>query len=540
MTRDVAGRASLSGAEVRQMLAQASVWLNRNAAAINAINVFPVPDGDTGSNMALTLDAAVEAASGAPGRAGDVLQVMAHGALMGARGNSGVILSQILRGLATGIAHAEQIDAPALAAALRVAAETAYRAVPDPIEGTILTVLRDVSTETRRLARPGLPLIDLLEAATEAARNSVARTPELLPVLKEAGVVDSGGLGLAVILEGCLHFLRGDELPAEPPVVAAVAKDHELPPARGQEQRAFGYCTEFLIEGKRLDAAAIKARVQEIGDSVLVVGEPNLVHVHVHTSDPGPALSLGVQLGSLLKIKVENMDVQHRALGEAHEPAATAAVSVIAIALGDGLEQVLREYGAIVVRGGQTMNPSTEEILRAIDGSTGTAVILLPNNKNVVWTAEQAAALAHKAARVLPSQTVPQGIAAMLAYRPDIGIEENASAMTDATTTVRTIEITRAARSVTINGIQAHEGQPIGLIDGNLEIAGETADEAALAALEQALTPASSAVTIYYGHALAGADAEALGAEAQRRWPAMDVQVISGDQPFYEYIIAVE
>ena len=519
------------------MLAQAAAWLSRNASAIDAINVFPVPDGDTGSNMSLTLEAAVAAAGGAGGRASEVLQRAARGALMGARGNSGVILSQILRGLADGAFGADTVDAPALAAALRSAAATASRAVDNPIEGTILTVLDDVAADLSRGARPGMTLAEFFAAAVETARRSVARTPDLLPILKEAGVVDSGGLGLCVIFEGCLLFLRGEELPPLP--AGALVRRTGAPQPQGERDARFGYCTEFLIEGSDLDVEAIKADVKTLGESILVVGEPALVHVHLHTSDPGPALSLGVGLGSLSQIKIENMDAQHRAQFQATAPASTGEVSVVAVALGAGFEQILRDYGATVVRGGQTMNPSTEAILEAIERCCGAAVILLPNHKNVVLTAQQAASLAGKPVTVLAARTVPQGIAAALAFRPEAGIEANTAAMTEAAGAVRTIEVTRAAHALRIEGAEVRGGQPIGLIDGEPATTGAAANDAALAAIEL-LMPAAGALTVYYGRDLPHPQAEALGAEIERRWPGVEVQVVSGGQPFYDYTISVE
>jgi DAK2 domain fusion protein YloV len=533
-------RTSLSGDEVRQMLAQAALWLRRNVEAINVLNVFPVPDGDTGANMAATLDAAVASTFAADAGVGGVLNAMAHGALMGARGNSGVILSQILRGLALGLESVAVLDAPALARAMQAAVASAYHAVAEPVEGTILTVLRDVAGVVSECAQPGMPLDELLQAAVAGARASVSRTPELLPILREAGVVDSGGLGLSVMLEGCLMYLHGEPLPEAEPKTPAATRERVRMHTGRHAGDDYGYCTEFLLEGEGLDLEALKRQVRTLGESVLVVGEPALAHVHLHALDPGPALSLGVRLGRLRSVKIENMDAQHLAFATTPEARETEATAVIAVALGAGFEQLLREYGASVVRGGQTMNPSTQEILDAIERAGGEAAIILPNNTNVIGTAEQAAALASKPARVVPSRSLAQGVAALLAYLPEASIEANAAAMSEAAAAVRTVDVTRAARAVQIDGVQARTGQPIGLVDGNLTVAAQTPNETACAGIERALTPTSSAVTIYYGQELQSADAAALAAEIERRRPGLDVQTVAGGQPFYAYIIAVE
>jgi uncharacterized protein len=540
-TEDVGqiGATALAGAQIQAMFAIASAWLDLNAAALNAINVFPVPDGDTGSNMALTLGAAMadlhEDAS-----AEAALATMAHGALMGARGNSGVILSQILRGLAHGAAGAARLDGPALAQAFRVAAETAERAVTNPIEGTILTTLRDVSRGLDAACRPGVRLAELLQAAVEDAKASVARTPELLPVLREAGVVDAGALGLAMILEGCLWYLEGREPP--PQVMSITPPPAERLMALEDQHRhlpGFGYCTEFIVDGRNVDVQGLRHGLRLLGDSVLIVGGDTLLRVHVHTEDPGAALSLGVRWGRLFKVKVEDMQAQHQAMLAAVQRPAAGAVSVVAIAAGVGLEQILRDYGATVVRGGQAMNPSTAEILAAIEHG-GEAVIVLPNNKNIIWAAEQAAALATKQVRVLPTRSVPEGIAALLACRPDAALDENSTAMLAAGARVRTAALTRASRPATIGGMSMHPGQPLGLIDDELAVTGDTMSEAALAALERLLDDRSSVVTIYSGLETSPTDSASLAGEIQRRWPSLDVQALHGGQPLYDYLISVE
>ncbi|MGI8549284.1 MAG: DAK2 domain-containing protein [Dehalococcoidia bacterium] len=540
MSKDVAGATALSGDEVLRMVALAAQWLERNAAAIDAINVFPVPDGDTGSNMTSTLKAAVAAAPTTSAPAGTVLQALASGALMGARGNSGVILSQMFRGLAAGLAGAETLDAPGLAAALHAASETAYHAVGEPIEGTMLTVLRDVANAVDRRAEAQIPIIALFEVASSEALASVQRTPELLPMLREAGVVDSGGYGLAIIIDGCLRYLQGEQLPDEVGKPAAPSSDwlQTVQEAHGQSA-GFGYCTEFIVEGHGLDADALRRGLQGLGDSVLVVGGHDRLRIHVHTGDPGAVLSFGSSLGSLDAIKVENMDSQHRSMLQTATEAAPM-VSAVAVATGSGLEQILCDYGAVVVHGGQTMNPSTEEILWAIEKAPGRSVIVLPNNTNIIRTAEQAARFANKPVGVVATRSVPQGIAALLAMNARLSLEENTAAMCEAARPVHTAEITRAARRARIKHLQAREGQPIGLVDGEPCVTGETPEEAALASLEHLLTPSSSILTIYYGRDTDPMAADRVAQESHTRHLSLEIQVVLGGQPFYDYILSVE
>ena len=527
---------ALTGAELHAMIETAARWLERNADAVNAINVFPVPDGDTGTNMALTIRAAVDAAAGAE-TIGEVTRAMARGALMGARGNSGVILSQLIRGFAGTLDLCPQVGGRELAGALSSGASTARAAVTSPVEGTILTVAAEAGRGAREAATDDI--LPVMEAAVRAAHAAVQRTPELLPVLKEAGVVDSGGLGFAMLLDGALRYLRGEALPEAAEDAGQIDAGWLSDADAGHDHgTSFGYCAEFVVSGVDIDLDTLRTRLQGVGDSVLVVGEPSLARVHVHAEDPGQALTIGGGMGRLSKVKVDDMEAQAEQLAARTPP--TAPLSVIAVAAGRGLIAALREIGAErVVTGGQTMNPSTEEILRAIEASHGQRVIVLPNNKNIIWTAEQAARLAERPVDVVPTRSVPQGIAALLAVNPDAEPEENLAAMHEALEAVRTIEVTRAARGVSIRGVSVAPEQPIALLDDELSDAAETPEDAALAALQRVVA-ARAVVTIYLGRDTGTDRGEALATRLADHFPGVEIEVREGGQPFYDYLISVE
>lgn len=538
MTTTAEARAALTGRELYEMIEMAAAWLERNAEAINAINVFPVPDGDTGINMALTMRAAVDAAGGAES-VSEVMRAMARGALMGARGNSGVILSQLIRGFAGDLDLCRTVGGAELAGALASGAATARAAVSKPIEGTILTVADGAARGAREQVARGAGIEPVMAAAVAAAQTAVEQTPELLPVLKEAGVVDSGGFGLAVLLEGALRYLRGEALPERAADAGQIGADW-LAAADDADGHAggFGYCTEFVVSGDDIAVESLRADLLAIGESVLVVGDSSLARVHIHIDDAGRALSLGGAAGRLSKVKVDDMEAQAVSLAMRAPP--TGPLSVVAVAAGRGLSEALRSVGAErVVTGGQTMNPSTEDLLRAVEATHGEQVILLPNNKNIIWTAQQAAKLASKPVLVAPTRSPVQGIAALIAMNPEATPEENVAAMNEAAAAVRTIEITRAARGVTINGLAVTPGQPIALLDDELTDAAATPEAAALAAL--ARTDAARAViVIYTGQETAPAQAEALVSGIRQRFSTAEVELHNGGQPFYEYVISVE
>jgi DAK2 domain fusion protein YloV len=529
------------------MFVAAARWLETNRDRVNSINVFPVPDGDTGTNMYLTMRSAIdEAEKAAEGPAGEMMATMSHGALMGARGNSGVILSQILRGAARGMAGQETMDAAAMAAALREGSTAAYSAVTNPAEGTILTVVRETA---EAVSGSDGDLITMLESAVAAAGESVKRTPELLPVLAEAGVVDAGGEGLRVLLDGMLRYVRGESL--DPGAEGAGTVESEwlsvLEGRHSAEESLYGYCTEVLVEGADLDVDAVRNQIVELGDSVLVVGDETLVRIHVHTDQPGQALNIGTQTGSLVQVKVDNIRRQAEAFVQMHSASADEApviegqtVSCVAVASGEGLAALFTDTGcAHVVSGGPTMNPSTAEILEAIEACPTEGVIVLPNDKNIILAAEQAVPHSNKQVRVVKSRSIPQGISALLAFNPDQDVDENAADMSAALGGVKTVEVTRAVRSTSIGGVKVEEGQVIAVVDDVLKLAAESPDAAALQALED-LAADASLLTVYYGGDSTEEQARGLAASLNERFPSAEVDVIFGGQPHYDYILSVE
>jgi DAK2 domain fusion protein YloV len=534
------------------MFRAASRWLELNKEQVNAINVFPVPDGDTGTNMHLTMRSTMEEADRRQdSAAGAVLGAMSHGALMGARGNSGVILSQIVRGLALAVEGVAVLDPKALAAGLQQGSDTAYKAVNEPTEGTILTVIRDVASAAGENSNGDVTA--LMAAVVDAARESVARTPDLLPVLAEAGVVDAGGQGLFVLFEGMLRHLRGEAIDGEGAAahgslekafLAVVEQHHQA------EESPYGYCTEVLIEGQALPVDDLRERVLAMGDSVLVVGDESLLRVHVHTDDPGGLLALGTDAGSLVQVKVDNIRHQAERFVALHQDRGDAAaavsipksqISFIAVASGEGLADLFRDFGCSqVVSGGPTMNPSTGDILAAIESCPTDEVLVLPNDKNIIMAANQAAEAAQKNAVVVPSRSVPQGIMALLAVNPEEGLDENARAMEDALTDVCTIEITTAVRSTEIGGVAVKEGQTIAVVDDELKVASNSPQEALDAALDALTGGSTSLITLYYGADATNEQAQATADHLRERYAGHEVEVAAGGQPHYLYIVSLE
>ena len=543
--------ASLSGSDVREMFRTAARWLEVNKEQVNAINVFPVPDGDTGTNMHLTMRSTMEEADRCQdSAAAAVLGAMSHGALMGARGNSGVILSQIVRGVAAAVEGAAELDPQALAAGLQQGSDTAYKAVTQPTEGTILTVIRDAASAAGDNASGDVNA--LLSAVVDAARDSVARTPDLLPVLAKAGVVDAGGQGLFVLLEGMLRHLRGEEIEGETATDGSVEQEFLSVVERHHqaEESPYGYCTEVLIEGQALPVDALRECVLAMGDSVLVVGDESLVRVHVHTDDPGALLALGTGAGELVQVKVDNIRHQARRFVELHQepdqatvmaPAPQSLISSVAVAPGDGLADVFHDVGCSrVVAGGPTMNPSTRDILDAIEACPTDEVVVLPNDKNIIMAANQAVEAAQKRAVVVPSRSVPQGLSALLAVNPEEGLDENARAMEEALASVRTIEVTTAVRSTEIGGVGVEEGQALAVVDGELKVATDSPEDALDAALDSLTGGSTSLITVYYGAGATDEQAQATADRLRERYAGHEVEVVAGGQPHYLYIVSLE
>jgi len=560
---------SCDGRRLLAALEASAAWLDGHRATVDALNVFPVPDGDTGTNMSMTLNAALREARESGGdRVGKVAERAAYGALMGARGNSGVILSQLLRGFARATHDATALDAATLAAALTAAAETAGRAVMKPVEGTILTVAAAAArTATNSATRENNPLA-VLDTTLDEARAAVARTTEQMPLLKQAGVVDAGAQGYMLILEGFARYLHGQSTHVERKAATSDSDSAPLHMAQVEHGDDYGYCTEFVIAGAGLELAAIRERVAGMGSSLLVVGEPTLVRVHVHTEDPGRVLSYVAPLGQLHKIKIDNMQAQHDAFvatagtHDAHEqesgrpvggntppmPAAPyqperepGLVGIVAVAPGVELAEIFRSLGTdLVVSGGQTMNPSTQELLAAIDELPQQDVILLPNNSNVRLAAEQACGLTRKRVTIVPVRTLPQGMAALVVYSADADLAANVATMTAALSTVRTGEVTVAVRDAQLDGLFVRSGQALGLLDDEAVVVGAERDTVALDLMDKMGAADGEILTIYYGVDVTEQGAEALAMTARERYSALEVEVVSGGQSHYPYIMSLE
>lgn len=542
------------GNSLLRCLRAAGAWLDAHSAAVNALNVFPVPDGDTGTNMSLTMRAALNEAGSRPYAAvSEVMRVLAHGALMGARGNSGVILSQIMRGFARALDSLEHLTPTTLATALTEGATTAYKGVVKPVEGTILTVAREAAHAAHADAATGADLAHVLETAVSAAEQTLARTPTMLPVLAEAGVVDAGGQGYVILLRGILRHIRGESTEVEAAASVAVIQEQHAHAPDG----VYNYDTQFIILGETLDVDTIREQVLLMGDSVLVVGDNKTVKVHVHTDHPGQALDYAIDQGNVTEVIIENMQLQYEAFKATQNDANSATVSaprlvqhsaqplsdtsVVAVVAGSGFERVFESLGVdAVVPGGQTMNPSTQELLLAINSVPNERVIVLPNNSNIILTAEQARGLTDKHVVLVPSKTMPQGIAALLSFNYQADLETNSDAMNAAVAQVRTVEVTRAVRSAQVNGCAVTEGQLIGLIDGELAAASEDPAELVQQLLERASAAEYEIVTLYYGLDVAPDDAQTLAEAIRAEYANLEVEVIDGGQPYYDYVISVE
>jgi DAK2 domain fusion protein YloV len=535
---------SCDGQGLKRLIGAGLAWLERHQAAINALNVYPVPDGDTGTNMLLTMQSAFQEINDSPEEeVGAIAQKVAHGALMGARGNSGVILSQIFRGFSRSLEGAKAFDSVQFAAALREAASMAYKGVIKPVEGTILTVAREASESAVTAATSSTDLTYVLERVVQEARESVTRTPTLLPVLAEAGVVDAGGQGLFVILEGMLRYVRGERLALDTPL----AEDMDLHTLHLDGEEGYGYDIQFIIHGKDLHVEEIRRTISSMGDSALVVGDSRVVKVHVHSPEPGTPINYGASMGSLSRVIVENMQEQYQdfILSKAQKPAAPpeplSGIGTVVVAPGEGLITVFESLGAsAVVPGGQTMNPSTEQLLRAVENTPTDEVVILPNNKNIVMAAEQAKALSEKNVMVVPTITVPQGISALLALNYQADLATNARIMADAAETIQTAEITTAVRSVSVDGIDVQEGQVIGLLNGKLRVTGASPALVAMKALEELHVEDYEIVTIYYGESVTADDAQELADLVMTRFPELEVEVVDGGQPHYHFILSAE
>lgn len=542
----------LDGQSLRTFLEAGLAWLRTNQATVNALNVFPVPDGDTGTNMVLTMQAAYdEVANSSERNCGKMAHAIAHGALMGARGNSGVILSQLWRGFARALDNLDTLDAKSWALALAAARDTAYKGVVRPVEGTILTVSKDIAAAADAQLAESQDLEEMLEAIVEAADQSVQRTPELLPVLRDAGVVDSGGKGLFFILEGFLRFLRGQTLEIAASVVQPLA---EMKLENAMEAIEPGQDYEVVVDFRpfeALDLPVFYNTLEEIGTSIQV-GEGDGIyrmHIHVPLEKRYTPIDYVMTVGTITKVAMENLVAQMEAREEPcsgpgkynFSPLEPGQIAVIAVAPGAGIARVFASLGAAgIVEGGQTMNPSTQEIIHSFENLPTDKIILLPNNKNIILAGKTAAELTVKKVAVIPSRTVPQGLAAMMRLVPDGDFDNVVEEMNEALEEVETGEITIATRNVEIDGVEVQEGQIIALLNGKLVLSASDLDSACLGLLEKAHADHFELITMFYGNNIAKPEVFRIADLVRAQYPKQEVEIQEGCQPHYQFIIAIE
>lgn len=566
---------SLRGDDLRLMILEACHYFEAYKESINELNVFPVPDGDTGTNMSLTMKAAARELQKVSSRSiGDVARITAQSSLMGARGNSGVILAQLFRGIARGLSGKDEADLSELGRAFQYGIVHAYNAVSKPVEGTILTVAREIAKGSREALQTSLTFIDLLRVAIDSGRKALERTPELLPVLKEAGVVDAGGLGLIVFLEGCLQSMLkstgGEQETACPDGEMAyqvkigfpVNKKKSAPVFDEEFNPDYPYCTEMLIKGEKIAAREIRRSLEKWGDSLIVAGESPAIKVHIHTAHPGTVLETCLIYGTVHDIKIDNMIDQYQeaqshifpmetggaeaAKASGTKPPAAeqkipGEIGVVAVSSGDGLQAIFTSLGADkVVSGGQSMNPAVKDIAEAVMGIPAAQVIVLPNNSNIKLSAEQAAELVEKNIMVVDTRSVPQGLAALLALNKNKTLQENHAAMSKRAGQVKSGEVTYAVRKAVFDNIRVEKGNMIGLSDGRLLVSEKTAGEAT-AALAGAIIDADDEIlTLFYGEEITAAQAQKLAEQLQQKHPRLEIELQYGGQPLYYYLLLVE
>lgn len=549
----------INGPLLKEIFKGAVNYLISRKEEVNALNVFPVPDGDTGTNMSLTSKSALKQIESLEGdfTAGDVSAAAARGALMGARGNSGVILSQLLRGFSEGLEGIDEATTSDIAHAFKKASETTYKAVMKPIEGTILTVGRETADFAIRHYKKAEDTITFLEDVIVEANKSLDNTPNQLEVLKEAGVVDAGGKGLVVLLEGALKVLKGEDIADQSEDETLKKKaQKEVQFTEADTSLKYGYCTEFIINTDYEDIDALREKISPLGDCLLVVGGggTHLIKVHVHTNDPGIVLQHACELGLLQDIKIDNMRYQHREVlfddaevaeakkrEEEEELIEEKDYSFITVSMGDGMTETFKSLGVdYVVAGGQTMNPSTEDFLKGVDKVGGKVIYLIPNNSNIILSAEQARDISDREIIVIPSKSVPQGIAAMLAFNEDASKEENKENMMEAVASVIDASITYAVRDTTINGKEIHKDDIIGIAAKDIISSGKTVYDVVTDTVDKLMDEDISLVTLFYGEDVNEEDAEVVREAIEEKYPDIDIDVIKGDQPIYYYIISLE
>lgn len=534
----------------REMFVSGANNLQNSKDLVDKLNVFPVPDGDTGTNMSLTISYAMKELE----KVGEdditkIAKALSKGSLMGARGNSGVILSQIIRGIGKSVEGKDKLSTVDLAKALKGGSDTAYKAVIKPVEGTILTVIRETAEYAVKLAKRENNIEKFLGKVVREANVSLENTPNLLKNLKDAGVVDSGGKGLTLILEGFYLAIVGKA------VVPATAEKTELKnvslssaDTTSTEDIKFGYCTEFILESDKIDDAGIRDIMLGYGDSLAVVGDEGVIKVHVHTNEPGNVLQEALKYGQLLTIKIENMRMQHENIlegvaenAEYEEPVEEKEFAFISTSMGDGLASIFKDFGVDhVIEGGQTMNPSTEDFMKAIDKIYAKNIFILPNNSNIIMAANQAKELSDKNIIVIPTKNIPQAVSALVGFNPEATAEENEANMVEALSYVKSGQVTFAVRDTVMNGIEIREGNIIGIAEKEMIAAGDEVDEVAKKLVEKLVDEDSAIITLFYGEDVTEEQAEELRGELEEKFEDIDVELYYGGQPLYYYLISVE
>jgi DAK2 domain fusion protein YloV len=536
----------VNGDQLRAAFEAAATWLEFQAASVNALNVFPVPDGDTGTNMSMTLRAAAEGAAVEQASEADAIaRAAARGALMGARGNSGVILSQLVRGFAEAVNGQSVLDVGHLAAGLEEAARAAYRAVGKPVEGTILTVARRAGEEASAAAADGVvDVIQFWERVLRVADQAVIETTDQLDILRSAGVVDAGAQGFRLMIEAFLKTSRGESVQDEEQAVVAPVASQALVAAQHVGEDGLGFCTEFLLQQATDADDAIRAFMETLGDSVIVVGDGvgNVMRVHLHTQTPGRALDWAVERGTVSSIKIENMQLQHDAgADESRWSRGLSKIGVIAVSPGPGFRVLFSSTGAAaIVEGGQTMNPSVQDLLTAISSVGYRELVLLPNNGNILMAAQQAAEQTPRTVRIVPTRSLPHGIAALLAFNYQEDLDTNVRLMEEAAQRVASIEVTLAERSAEVDGQRVEQGQALGLLDDTLVAVADSLIDAALGALARTEPDRREIVTVYSGADASREQTDALLEAIQAAHPHLETEIVEGGQPHYPYIISVE
>ncbi|MFJ5622155.1 DAK2 domain-containing protein [Peribacillus loiseleuriae] len=554
---------SLDGKRFAEMIIQGANNLAANAKIVDALNVFPVPDGDTGTNMNLSMTSgAKEVQNHVQAHIGKVGVALSKGLLMGARGNSGVILSQLFRGFSKSIEMNSEINSQEFAQAFEAGVETAYKAVMKPVEGTILTVAKDAAKQAMMSATKHEDLIVVMEEIVKEAKASLNRTPDLLPVLKEVGVVDSGGQGLVLVYEGFLAEMKGEDLPNAldhlPSMDELVSAEHHMNVQShiNTEDIVYGYCTEFMVrleEAKTIKKPFVEEifrnELSQLGDSLLVISDDEVVKVHIHSESPGDCMNYGQQYGSLIKLKVENMREQHTAIvGETSatlnvtsKPKVKEKYGIVSISMGSGISELFKSIGAtVVIEGGQTMNPSTQDIVKAVEDTNAEKIIILPNNKNIIMAAQQACDLLGDHVVVVPSKTVPQGMSALLAFNPSNGINENAVAMGEALSHVKTGQITYAVRDTNIDGLEIEKGDFMGLSEGKIQIKSNNKLQTAKELLTSMIDEDAEILTILFGEDVTQDEVGQLEKFCNDTFTDVEIEVHSGNQPLYSFIFSIE